>query len=603
MNPVTITYLILIGAVILLLSDRIRSDLVALMVIVALGVSGVLTPAEAYSGFSRSAVITIIAVFILAEALSVTGITDQIGSFLVHLVGQKEGWLATTIMTAAAFLSLLMNNIAAVAVLLPSVAVASHKTKISPSRLLMPLAFGALLGGMATLFTTANILVSSLLRDAGYQGYSVLEFLPLGIPLVITGILYMVLLGRRWLPVTTPTQRLIEQSGPELVSIYRLEERLIRARLTLGSELAGKTIAQSCLRECHNLNLVAIERNGRSLLSLSPDLVILPDDILVLEARPEDLNSPNLSGLFEVISIGDLDQRAFEDRKIAIVEAVLSPRSTLINTTLRDSHFREKYRMIVLAIWRAGRPIRTRFSDLPLQFGDALLLQGDAAQISVLKAEPDFIVLGSDVQAARLNRRKALPAILVMAVTLLAAILWPDHIGEVMLCGAVLMLLIGVLSMDQAYRAIEWKSVFLVAGMLPLGLAMTKTGAANQLAELVLQVLGNAGPMLILAGLVILTVLLVQVINGAAVATIMAPVAIGVAQQLGADPRAFAMGIALATSFAFLTPFGHPVNVLVMGSAGYRVRDFTRVGLPMTMILLVLIFSLMPFFWPLFPTH
>jgi di/tricarboxylate transporter len=385
------------------------------------------------------------------------------------------------------------------------------------------------------------------------------------------------------------------------VGIYRLEERLIRARLTPDSDLAGKTIAESCLRECLNLNLVAIERNGRIILSLSPNLKIYPQDILVVEGRPEDLAGAELSERLEILTVGDLIQSALENQEIAIVEAVLAPRSTLINATLRDARFREKYRMNVLAIWRAGRPIRTRLSNLPLQFGDALLLQGDAAQIPLLKTEPDLIVLGSEVQATKLNRRKALPAILVMVGALAAAIARPDYIGEIMLFAALLMLLLGVLSMDQAYRSIEWKSIFLVAGMLPLGLAMTETGAATQMADTLIRILGNANPMILLAGLMILTILLVQAINGAVVAAIMAPVAIGVAQKLGADPRAFAMGIALATSFAFITPLGHPVNILVMGSAGYRIRDFTHVGLPLAFILLILILSLLPLAWPLFP--
>ena len=465
---------------------------------------------------------------------------------------------------------------------------------------LMPLAFGALVGGMATLFTSSNIITSSLLRDNGIAGYNVLSFLPMGIPLIITAIAYMAFLGRRWLPEATPTERLMGETSSELVNIYRLEERLIRARLFPSSELVGKTLEESCLRECMNINVVAIERSGRIHIPPAPEFIFQTGDLLVLEGRPEDVTSHNLSSDMEILSIGDVAERTLADPETAVVEAVLAPRSSLIETTLRESHFREKYRVNVLAIWRAGRPIRTRFSDLPLQIGDALLLQGSASQIPVLSAERDLIVLGGDMQVRKLNRSKALPAIAIMIGTLVFAAMRPDYIGEIMLGGALLMVLSGVLSMDRAYRAIDWKTIFLIAGMLPLGLAISKTGAAANLADFTIGLLGAYGPLALLAGLIILSILLVQVINGTVVVAIMVPIAIQTAQKLGADPRSFAMGIALAASFAFITPLGHAVNILVMGSAGYRFSDFRRVGLPLTIILLILILALLPLIWPLF---
>ena len=255
--------------------------------------------------------------------------------------------------------------------------------------------------------------------------------------------------------------------------------------------------------------------------------------------------------------------------------------------------------MSVLAIWRAGRSLRTGLTDLPLQLGDGLLLQGERGRLPVLRAEPDLIVLDRGVDEPPPSRRRGRLALIVMIASLGLAAFSHLGVGEVMLGGALVMILIGALSMDEAYQAIEWRSVFLVAGMLPLGTAMTKTGAADLITHGLLGVLGGAGPLALLAGLIALAILLTQAMNGAAVSAVLAPIAIQTAQRIGADPRSFAMGVALATSFAFLTPLGSPVNILVMGPGGYRFRDYFRAGLPLTLLLFALVLALLPWIWPL----
>jgi di/tricarboxylate transporter len=284
-----------------------------------------------------------------------------------------------------------------------------------------------------------------------------------------------------------------------------------------------------------------------------------------------------------------------------MTEVVLAPRSRLIGQTLRQANFREKYGMTVLALWRGDRQVRTGLTDRPLQFGDALLLQGPRERLRVLRAEPDLIFLGNGKEETKWAPGKSRRALAIMGLALLVAAINPTIVGEVMLGGALAMVLVGVLTMDQAYQSIEWKSVFLVAGMLPMGIAITKTGAAALLAHWLVALLGAAGPLVLLAGLFILTTLLTQAMNGAAVAAVMAPIAIQAAQNIGADPRAMAMGVALATSMAFLTPLGHAVNVLVMGPGGYSFRDYFKVGLPLTLLLFVMIVLLLPLFWPLMP--
>lgn len=245
--------------------------------------------------------------------------------------------------------------------------------------------------------------------------------------------------------------------------------------------------------------------------------------------------------------------------------------------------------------------MRTGLADLPLQFGDALLLQGPRERLRVLHAEPDLIVLGNGQEEVKLVPGKGRLALAIMAVTLVLAAISPALVGEVMLGGALAMVLARVLTMDHAYQSVEWKSIFLIAGMLPMGIAITKTGAAALLANWLITFLGPAGPLALLAGLFILATLLTQAMNGAAVATVMAPIAIETAQNIGVDPHSLAMGVALATSMAFLTPLGHPVNVLVMGPGGYRFHDYFKVGLPLTVLLTVLIISLLPRIWSLTP--
>jgi di/tricarboxylate transporter len=601
LTPLVITWLVLIGVIILLITDRIRSDLVALLAMVILGVTGVLTIQETFSGFSRSAVITILAVFILAEGLQRTGVTDQVGKWLVRVAGQKEASLASVVMVSGAFLSLFMNNIAAAAVLLPAVSGAARKVKVNPSRLLMPLAFGTIVGGMATLLTTSNILVSSLLRDQGIPGYGVLDFLPLGIPIVVVGILYMSLLGRRWLPAQPPIQRMLSDPESGLADIYRLGERFFRVQLMPGSRLSGVSLEASGLRELYNLSVVAIQSNGRWDYVLQPGRVLKTGDVLMVEGRQDELNRKFTGELFKVLppvkwNLDDLDAS-----DITLVEMVLAPRSRLIGQTLREVHFREKYKMSVLGVWRAGRPIRTGLSDLPLQFGDALLLQGPGEQVPLLQTDPEIIVFTGPSEKIVRNRRKTVPALIVMGVTLALAIGFPAYIGEIMLGGALVMVLIGALTMDQAYQAIDWKSIFLVAGMLPLGIAMSKTGAAANLVDAITATVGPAGPWALMVGVAGVGVLLTQVMSSAVVAAILVPITIELAQHVGADPRSMSMGIAMVISMNFIIPVSHPVNVLVMGPGGYRSRDFVRVGLPLTVILFVLVILLLPVFWPLKP--
>jgi di/tricarboxylate transporter len=597
-----ITFIILIIALVLFLTEKLPADLVALLVVVALGVSGVLTTQETFSGFSRSAVITIIAIFILTESLQRTGVTEQVGNILLKVGGKSELRLVVVVMIAGAFLSLFMNNIAAAAVLLPAASGAAKKADVNTSRLLMPLAFGTILGGMATLLTTSNIVVNSILIDNHIEGFSLYDFAPVGIPIVVVGILYVALVGRKQLPGDSPLERTLapnKEERDDLINAYHLGENLFRARVPEKSSLIDKPLSDSHLREDFGVSVVAIERKNKKLFALSPETEIRDGDTLVLEGDEDDFRRRDVHPFMEFLPASDWHDSDLESRAVEVVEAMLAPRSRLIGETLRSAHFREKYGMSVLAIWRGDEEIITNLADISLAFGDALLLQGTRDKLAVLSIDDDLILLMSKEETAITVPNKGRAALMIFVATLVFAVILPDLTGAVMLGGALAMMLTGILTTEQAYSSINWKSVFLVAGMLPMGIALTKTNAAALMANGVVEMLGGLGAIGLLAGLFIVTVLMVQAVNGAVVAAVIAPVAINVAKQSGINPRALAMGVALATSMAFITPLGHAVNILVMSPGGYNFRDFIKVGLPLTLILFVVVMIFLPIFWRL----
>jgi len=602
LNPdLVITLVILTAAIVLFLGERLSVDLVALLVLVALGLTRVLTPQEVFSGLSDPAVITILAIFVLANGLEVTGVADRMGDLVVRLAGKSEARLIAALMGTAAFMSLFMNNIAVASTLLPATSTVARRSGIKISRLLIPLAFGSLLGGSATLFTTTNIVVSGVLKENGYPGFGVLDFAPVGLPIVFVGIAYMVLIGRRMLPKEKPAERgeVLRQAEMDLLSTYSLSERLFRARIPVGSILTNRKLAESNLRDKYGLNVVAIERNDEKFLAPLPDFIFQQGDVMLLEGRLDEFRQIDVEPYLEIQPMTPYQEHDLETPTIVILEVVLSPRSQLIGYTLKESHFREKFGMSILAVWNGDRVIRTGLADLKLAFGDALLLQGPRDRLPLLRLSSDLIVLSEEEEPVKNPVKKGALALSIFGLTLAVAVLGPFSVGEVMLAGALVMVIANVLTMEQAYRVIDWRIVFLVAGMLPLGMAMTKTGATTLFAKALINVVGPFGPQALLLGLLMLTVLLSQAMKGAAVSAVIAPIAIQAAQQVGADPLAMCMGVALATSMAFITPLGHPVNILMMGPGGYRFRDFFKVGLPLTVLLFIVVLVTLPVFWPL----
>ncbi len=598
MSQIGITLLFLGIAALLLLGNILRADIVALVLMLALGLSGILTPQEAFSGFSRSAVVIMFSAFVLAEGLRRSGMTERMGLFIIKIFGAGERRLIFGVMTASAVLSLFMNNIAAASLLLPSLSGVARRMKISPSKLLMPLAFGTILGGMATLLTTTNVIVSGLLRDEKLLGFSLTDFAPIGLPLAFAGILFMVFWGRKLLPAQSPAQRHeSETESNDLIDTYQLAERLVRAKVFSGGSLDGVTLENSGLREKHQLNVIAIQR-GRSTLPLEARTILKGNDVLLIMARPEDTVPASLMDMLEVLPSGEWQQDYLSIPNMKLIEAAIAPRSSFASQTLQEIRFEQKFASNVLAVWRRGRSIRTRLADLPLEFGDGLLIQGTEKSLNLLRTEPGLILLAESAPSTRMTLRGWF-TVLIMAATLILAVIFPDNIAEIMLSGAVVMVLIRTMNMDQAYRSIDWRSLFLVAGMLPVGVALNKTGASAMFANAILLNLGGAGHLALLAGFILLTVALTQVINGAAAVTVIAPIAIATAQKVGMEPRSIAMAVALASSMAFMSPLGHSVNVMVMGAGGYTFKDYARVGIPLTILLVIILMIALPLIMPI----
>jgi di/tricarboxylate transporter len=600
-GDIALMLLILAITIILFIFDWLRVDVVALLVLLSLVLTGLITPAEAFEGFSSPAVITVWAVFIVSGGLFYTGVANRLGGQLFKWAGTRPTRLMGLLMTAVGLMSGVMNNVGATAVLLPAAVSMSRKARVHTSRLLIPLAFGSLLGGMTTLIgTPPNILVGDALLTAGYEPFSLLDFAPVGLVALVAGILFMVVVGWRLLPERTSAERLAAAIGSddELVDLYRLGERLFRARIPAGSPLIGQELSTSGLRRDFDLSVIGLERRGKTLLAPEKDTVLERGDVLLIEGMVDHLVWAETMGRLEVQPEVGVHDGDLQSEVVGIAEVILSPHSRLVGATLADIQFREKYQVSVLAILRDGRPRRTGLVELPLRFGDTLLVQGPRQYIRVLQREPDFVVLGDLEAMPAIRAKKAPVAVGLMFVMLVPVVLGWLPITATALLAGLLMVITGCLTMDEAYSSIEWKAVFLVAGTLPLGIAMEKTGTAQFLAGLVVDTVGIWGPMALLAGFYVLTNLLTQFMSNAASTVLIAPIAIQAAQRIGSDPHALLMTVAVAASAGFLTPVAHQSNVLVMGPGGYRFGDYFKVGLPLDLLVFAITLLIVPLIWP-----
>jgi len=592
---------ILAIAILFFITDWLRLDVVAILVLLTLILTGLITPEEAFRGFSSPAVITVWAIFIVSGGLFYTGVANLLGDRLLKLAGTSARRLVGVLMTAVGLMSGVMNNVGATAVMMPATVSMARKSQISASKLLIPLAFGSLLGGMITLIgTPPNILVSGALRTAGFEPFGLLDFAPVGLTVLVLGVIYMAIFGMRLLPDRTPSELLASAAGSDadLVDLYRLGERLFRARIPADSPLIGQRLVQSGLREDFDLSVIAMERWGGTRLVPDKDTILRRGDVLLIEGMSDNVVWAGQTGRLDVQPEVGVHDKELQSEVIGIAEVLLSPHSNQAGKTLTDIQFREKYHLTVLAILRDGRPQRTGLADLSLRFGDTLLVQGPRQNFRILGREADYVVLGDVESTPPLRTQKAPVAIGILVVMLVPVVAGWLPITAAALLAGMLMVLTGCLTMDEAYQSIEWKSVFLVAGTLPLGIAMEKTGTADLLATLMVNAVGGLGPMALLAGFYILTNLLTQFMSNAASTVLIAPIAIESALRIGSEPYALLMAVAVGASAGFLTPVGHQSNVLVMGPGGYRFGDYFKAGFPLDVLTLVTVLVVVPLVWP-----
>ncbi|QMV62341.1 SLC13 family permease [Pseudomonas berkeleyensis] len=609
MNPDLLwTLALLAGAVTLFVIGKPRMDVVALLVLVALPLSGVLTVQQSLSGFSDPNVILIAALFVIGTALVRTGIAYRLGDWLVKKAGSSETRLLILLMLAAAGLGSVMSSTGVVAIFIPVVLGVAARLRISPARLMMPLAFAGLISGMLTLVATApNLVIHAELRRAGLEGFGFFSMTPVGLAILVLGIGYM-LLTRRWLQHGDAQG---ESAAPrltltDLAQAYNLEERERRLRVQINSPLANQPLNELELRQQYGINVIAVERQGKFrtlLLMATGNTQLQPGDVLLV-----DLISPSIAllGIYQTLGLEPMplphSYYSVHAHELGLAEVAMPPESQLIGKTIQELGFRSQHKLNVVGLRRHGQALEGVLVDERLKASDTLLVAGEWKAIRRLQGlSRDFLVLSlpAEVDEVAPAARKAPYALLSLAVMI---VLMVSGLVSNVLAALIACLLMGAfrcIDLDSAYRSIHWPTLILIVGMLPFAQALQQTGGIDLAVHGLVALLGDAGPYAILASLFAATALIGLFISNTATAVLMGPVAIATAQTLGVSPYPFALTVALAASAAFMTPISSPVNTLVLGPGQYRFSDFVRVGVPFTILVMIVSVLLVPLIFPL----
>jgi di/tricarboxylate transporter len=598
---IVFVFIILLVAIILFVTEALPVDMVAVMMLLALTLGRVITPTEAFLGFGDPVIITLTSFFVISAALFNTGVVEAIGHRLHRLAGDGETKMLVIMMLTASSIAAFMSNVVTTAVLMPGVIAIAKRLGTPASIFLMPLAFGAVLGGKCTLAgSPTNLAVNGLLPKYGLEPFALFEFAPIGVPIVITGVLYMVLLGSRLLP----------RRVNGLTAEGKAEKDYLTELVVLpDSPLIARTLAEADFRGKYELRLIGIVRDGERVLPHG-EAILRPGDLLLVRGKPDKIlsikESQGLGIKSDTMSVQEAQAGAAppdgrhdgrEDAEMAIVEAIIAPNSTFVGRTLRRIHFRSRYGADVLAIYRHDQALYENLEDIQLKVGDMLLIQGRRRRINSLREDPNFLTL-DDVRHTPLRKNKAAWAVAIFVGVAAAAGLNLAPIALCSLAGATAMLLAGCITAREAYARVEWPIIVLIAATLPMGVAMEKTGAAKLAAQYVTRTLGDFGPIMVMGGFFLFAVALTQTMVNAAAALLLTPIAINVAQQLQANPRAFAMTIAIAASTSFATPI-EPACAIVYGPGRYRFADYIRVGGILTICVMAVTLLVIPIFWPL----
>lgn len=585
-----IVLMVLLGAIILFAVDRFPADLVAMLVMVSLLLSGVVTPQEGLAGFSNPATVTVGAMFVLSAALFRSGALNFVGRLLLSIGRRSESVALLVVMIGIGAISAFVNNTAAVAIFLPVIIGFAKMVKVSPSKLLMPLSFASMFGGVCTLIgTSTNLLVSSIAEQHGQPPIGMFEMASLGLIFFGVGFVYMLAVGVRLIPERRMEMDLTEQ--------YRMGEYLVDIILGETAASIGTRLAESPIVKELDIEVLDLMRNGVRTTRPSPDTVLQAGDQLRARTSVERIAAMQEREGITLVPKAKWADAETDHASLSLVEVVIAPFSTLEGRSMRDVQFAERFGAIVLAIRHRGRLLHHKLHDMSLGAGDALLLEMPNDRVELLQRDPNFVLV-SEPALPRYRKQKIIPAVLIMAGVVAAATVGVVPILVSALAGSVLMILVGCITLEEAYHAVEWKVIFLLAGVLTLGVALEKTGAADLLSGFLVNWIGVLGPFAVLAGFYLLTSLLTEAMSNNATAVLLAPVAIATADAMAISPRPLLMAVAFAASSSFMTPVGYQTNTLIFGPGNYRFGDFMRVGAPLNLMFWILATLLIPVFWP-----
>ncbi|HDX8615210.1 TPA: SLC13 family permease [Aeromonas dhakensis] len=598
----------LVGAIFLFITNKVRMDVVALLIIILFVVSGTLTLPQALAGFSDPNVILIAALFVVGEGLVRTGIAYQVGDALVKVAGSSETRMLVLLMVAVATLGAVMSSTGVVAIFIPVVLSVANRMGIPPGRLMMPLGFAGLISGMMTLVATPpNMVVNSELMRHDIHGFGFFGFTPMGVIILVMGILYMLLM--RTSLVRDEEEGKHKQSGRstmrDLIRDYRLAGRARRLALRPDSPLIGQTLDELQLRARYGANVIGVERwrkFRRVMVTVSGVTEFQAKDVLLIDMSDPEVDVREFCSearLEPMILRGEY----FSDqaREVGMAEVSLIPGSRLLGKSIREVAFRSHYGLNVVGIRRAGEALTGKLVDDALQMGDTLLVVGNWSLIRLLQTHSrDFLLLGlpAEVDEMAPARSQAIHALIALGVMIVLMVTDPVPNVIAALIACLLMGKFRCIDLESAYKSIHWPTLILIVGMLPFALALQQTGGVDLIVGALISAVGEMGPRVMLASLFVLCAVIGLFISNTATAVLMAPIALGTAQQMGISPYPFAMTIAIAASAAFMTPVSSPVNTLVLGPGNYKFVDFVRIGVPFTALVMVVSVIAIPWFFP-----
>jgi len=595
-------------AVVLFASGRVRLDLVALLVLLALMLGNILSVSAALAGFSDSVVIMIAGLFIVGEALVTTGIAFAVGEWLMRFGGTSETRLVALLMLTVGLAGAFISSTGIVAIFIPIVLTIAAKTGIARSRLMMPLSIAALTSGMMTLIATApNLIAADALENEGYKPFGFFDFTPIGLAVLAVGTGYMLIVGRHMLRSgdTDDADAHQRQSIEELAATFGLSDKKHRLQIPRSSPLVGQTVAELQLRSRQGITLVSVERQNRQKVEVMPGLPstkFQADNVIFIFAEPHAVDDFIASqGLIELPS--ELEHVTDTVREMGLAKIMLAPNSDLFGQTLKEAAFQTRHQVEVLAVVHGGKPLEGDIQGETLRIGDILLVAGRWQAIRNLQADKKNFVIFSmplEIEDVAPARTQAPWALLILSLMVGAMVLGLVPIVAAVLIAALAMIASRCVTVDRAYNAINWPSLVLIAGMLPLATALKQTGGTDLMVDSLVESIGHYGPYSMMAGLFAMTAVLSLFISNTATAVMLAPVAVGVALDMGAAPAPFVMTVAVAASAAFMTPVSSPVNTLVVEPGGYGFMDFVKVGIPLFLLTGAVSLILIPLLFPLY---